>query len=498
MLPHQGFFVFYMENILRLIGNLIIVLWLVLLVLLAIQHFNIPGKPMPRPAAVLTEIAGSEQWSGIFFKGKKIGYTHALRQKTDNGYLLTKQAVMQVAMMGMPQRIVTTLSAETDRNFQLRTFTFNIKTGILNFMASGTITGTTLRIKSGTGGALHEASINLAAVPALDDSLKWSLVRDGLRVGQKTAQSVFDPLTMTAKQVTAEVEAVEEIVLQGSRTVCFRVRHTYNGLMVYSWLNQEGETVKEESPLGFVLQQESAAAALQGIADRALVDIIAETSVPVNSPITKHQLAYLKIRLRNVSLEGFTLDGARQKRNGDIVEIYREQVTGVDTFHIPVRTPGLKQYLAASPYVQSDDPTIVNASRTILKDESDAQQAARMLCAWVYQTIEKKPTLSIPRAADVLRLQRGDCNEHAVLFAALCRAAGIPAKTCAGVVYHEGRFYYHAWTEIYLQRWIAVDPAMNQFPADATHIKFVEGELDHFLLLLNIAGKLAIDVLDYS
>jgi transglutaminase-like putative cysteine protease len=106
--------------------------------------------------------------------------------------------------------------------------------------------------------------------------------------------------------------------------------------------------------------------------------------------------------------------------------------------------------------------------------------------------------MSIPRAADVLQLKRGDCNEHAVLYAALCRAAGIPAKTCAGIVYLDGSFYYHAWVELYLQQWISVDPTTNQFPADVTHIKFVEGELDKQLLLLNIVGKLAIDVLEYS
>ncbi len=39
---------------------------------------------------------------------------------------------------------------------------------------------------------------------------------------------------------------------------------------------------------------------------------------------------------------------------------------------------------------------------------------------------------------------------------------------------------------------------MQQFPADATHIKFVEGELYEHLPLVNMAGKLAVEVLDYS
>ncbi len=49
--------------------------------------------------------------------------------------------------------------------------------------------------------------------------------------------------------------------------------------------------------------------------------------------------------------------------------------------------------------------------------------------------------MSIPNALEVLESKKGDCNEHTVLFNALARAAGIPAKTAVGVVYLRGAFF---------------------------------------------------------
>jgi len=323
-------------------------------------------------------------------------------------------------------------------------------------------------------------------------------VRAGLNPGQKITKEIFDPITMSNRTITAEVEAVEDISVRETRELCFRIRQTFNGITVYSWLNQKGETVKEESPMGFLMQKEPRAIALRGIDESKQVDIAAAAGIKASTPIVKKDLAYLKVRLTNVSLEGLNLDSNRQKKTSDVLEIYLEKLTKSDTFELPFQQQGFKEFLSPSPFIQSDDKNIAAAARSIIETESDAQDAAKQLCAWVYNTVEKVPTMSIPRAAEVFRLKRGDCNEHAVLYAALCRAAGIPAKTCAGIVYLDGVFYYHAWVELYLQQWVAVDPTMNQFPADATHINFVEGELDKQLSLLSIVGKIAVEVLEYS
>ena len=107
----------------------------------------------------------------------------------------------------------------------------------------------------------------------------------------------------------------------------------------------------------------------------------------------------------------------------------------------------------------------------IIKTSDSPEQKTRKIVNWVYRNIKKEPVLSVPNAVEVLKNKVGDCNEHAVLVAALLRAAGIPAQIETGLVYLHGRFYYHAWNIAYLGNWVTADAVFNQFPADVTHIR---------------------------
>ena len=77
-------------------------------------------------------------------------------------------------------------------------------------------------------------------------------------------------------------------------------------------------------------------------------------------------------------------------------------------------------------------------------------------------------------------------------------AIKIPAKTVVGVVYLRGAFYYHAWSEVWIGDWVSIDSVLDQFPADATHIKFLEGEIDRQMDILQLIGNLKISVIEAS
>jgi len=144
--------------------------------------------------------------------------------------------------------------------------------------------------------------------------------------------------------------------------------------------------------------------------------------------------------------------------------------------------------------VQSDDPRIQAQARQIVGRERDAGKVAELLNRWVYRTLEKKITVSVPSAAQVLEARSGDCNEHTVLYVALARAVGLPARTAAGVVYLRGQFFYHAWPEVWLGQWVAVDPTFGQFPADAAHLRFTIGGLARQMELIRLIGRLQLTV----
>ena len=133
---------------------------------------------------------------------------------------------------------------------------------------------------------------------------------------------------------------------------------------------------------------------------------------------------------------------------------------------------------------------------------TDVRARAERLTRHVNAILEKKPTVSLPSALEVLRTRVGDCNEHTALYVALARALGIPARIAVGLVSVRGAFYYHAWPEVYLTEgngrgmWLPVDPTLNQFPADGTHLRLARGGLDKQAAILPLLGRLKITILD--
>jgi len=158
--------------------------------------------------------------------------------------------------------------------------------------------------------------------------------------------------------------------------------------------------------------------------------------------------------------------------------------------------PESSRFLAPSVFVQSDHPDIVNLANTIVAgSESDIEKVLKIK-EWIYTEIEKRPVLSVPNALETLENRMGDCNEHSVLFAALTRAVGVPAGIESGLVYLQGRFYYHAWNSVFIGRWITVDALMNQFPADVTHIRFARGGPDSQIDLIGAIGNINLEIKD--
>jgi transglutaminase-like putative cysteine protease len=399
--------------------------------------------------------------------------------------------------MGTPQRIDTQVTSKVDNAFMLNSFEFRMFSNLFSFQAKGTIKGKELHIDLLSGGSVKKSVIPLKEIPCLASSLKPMMLADGLMVGKTLRYHVFDPSTMSTTPVEVLVEGIEEVSLRGKQIECYRIKSTFKGIALRSWIDENGSTIKEESPLGLMLIKESKADALTENWGETTKDLIAASAISINRPITIADPSYLKVRIENINLEEFDLSSHRQRRAGDVLEITREKLKGVTTYNIPYPKGDMKIYLAPTVFLQSTDKTLVDKAQEIIGSERDALEAATRIKEWVYRTVEKKPTLSIPSALDVLKVKVGDCNEHATLFVALCRAVGIPSKLSAGIVYTQGSFYYHAWADVFVGSWVSIDPTMDQLPVDATHICFVEGGLDKQLEIIKLIGVVTLEVMEY-
>jgi hypothetical protein len=134
--------------------------------------------------------------------------------------------------------------------------------------------------------------------------------------------------------------------------------------------------------------------------------------------------------------------------------------------------------LMPGPFIESEDPAIAQRAARLAGRDTDPTAIARRIVRWVADSLRARVPAKPTTAAGALAARSGDAREYALLTTGLLRAAGIPAQPVTGLLQHNGRFYLHSWTEVYLGRWLAVDAMLDQFPADASHLWFLTGAAD--------------------
>jgi transglutaminase-like putative cysteine protease len=268
-------------------------------------------------------------------------------------------------------------------------------------------------------------------------------------------------------------------------------------------VDEKGVTLKEEGLMGFTLVKSSPARAPTNIDGGRGIDIYEISAVETDRSLRDPgKLSRLKVEIEGIDEGPFVpmgMQGGRQRVEQGILTVQKEKYPAKAGYSLPHDYPdGMKPFLAPEFNIESDAPEIIKKAHEISGDDKDPVVVARKLLRWVYGNLEKKPTVSVPSALETLRTKVGDCNEHATLLTALLRASGIPGRLCIGLVYSREKFYYHAWTEAYAGAWISMDATLNQMPVDATHIKFLEGNLDKQVEMTKVMGELKLKILDFG
>jgi hypothetical protein len=487
---------------LRIVSISAILIWAVMMgVLLKKTYLPSLGHRVNWKAAEGEGIPAGESWMGIYLHDRKVGYSMTRWEKEDLDWRMVERTVMELMVMGKPQSVHLSTHCLLDSSLRLNSFRFQLSAGEVNFGAEGEVRekGREMAVRLSGIGEEKEMKIPLREVPFLWSNLRFLLKNQEIKEGQRFQVGLFDPSTLQIENLLIEVEGEERLRLGKEEVEALKLKESFKGVIVHSWVGRDGEVLKEESPLGFTLvKEEKEAAILKGRAGGKPEDLIALAAVP--SPVRlpdPQSIRLLRIHLGNLPRQGLDLEGGRQRLRGKTLEIQRESLS-IQAPMLPLRTPALASYLQATPFIQSDHSEIKQMALSILQGERDSLAAARSLAAWVFANLEKRPTLSVPSALEVLRSRVGDCNEHTILYAGLARSVGLPTKVAAGLVYVNGKFYYHAWPEVYLGQWVAIDPTLNQFPADATHIRLIEGGLERQAELIQLMGKVSLDILGFQ
>jgi hypothetical protein len=447
-------------------------------------------RPVPPPGSgfAVSSLSEKTNWMAIFQKDRKIGYSQRKFRPDEKGYTLTENTFMRINTMGMVQDINIMTTGNLNPDLTLSGFDFFLQSSLFGFHARGTVEGQKLVIESKGNRMEIPLEQDIYLTSGLFDAVSLA----GLEKGQIREFNIFDPATMGQRPVKVTMVGYETIDVLGQPLESAKLTLDVMGSQQTAWISKEGEVVREEGIMGIHMVKSTAEHAMTNLSTGPGEDLTQQVSVRSNIAIENREIRpLLKMKITGIP-ENMDLNGGRQSLKDDILTIRRETLPAKKV--LPLAKA--KQYLVATPFIQSDHLRITDMVPKIVSTDETPSQKAEKLVRWVYENIEKRPVLSIPNALDVLENRMGDCNEHAVLLAALARAAGIPARIEAGLVYMRGRFFYHAWNSLYLEGWITADALMNQMPADVTHIRIVQGGPEAQIDLMAIIGKVNLEILE--
>ncbi|MEO0091521.1 MAG: transglutaminase-like domain-containing protein [candidate division WOR-3 bacterium] len=452
-----------------------------------------------RKSSVSSNPHNIEQWMGIYIKQEKIGYSFLRLEKVNGYYKLTNRIKINLKMMGQEEEIVSSFSGLVNPDYALKNFEFSFNSRGRVFSATGQVENGLLNIEVNSAGTVKRIQSN-ANFPIYPSPVLGTVaIKKRFPIGKEQSVKTFDATTLSIIDAKIKILGKELIALGEKNYNLYKVEITMLGLKTITWVDENGISKKELSPPEMVMVEETYEQALSQEKSFGKIDILSLFSIAVDTVIANPRaLKYLKLKLTNADLTGLAIADENQRIIQEqplIVEITTPDITFAKNLMLPIREQ--QGLLKPSIYIQSDDAMIKKTANKIIGQETDVLKITRNIMQWVYTNIKKRATASLPSAVDVLKNLEGDCNEHAVLFAALSRTVGIPCQICVGLVYADGRFAYHAWNKVYLGKWIMVDPTFGQLPADATHIKLSEGELEEQAKVLKIVGKAKIVILEY-
>jgi len=241
-----------------------------------------------------------------------------------------------------------------------------------------------------------------------------------------------------------------------------------------------------------------------------LPDIGRNTLIPLNKAIprpydTKAALYRITIRGDNDAPTRLARDGHQEVKNakGDVFELHVH----------PVRLGEARgstdaaaaEFLESSPFINWKDAAVKELARKAAGDETDAWKKAVRLEKCVKQNMRVDQVAPMVPAAQVARDLCGDCRNHALLLAALCRAEGIPSRIAVGLLYvdkaKQPQMGFHMWTEVYIEgQWVGLDAILGKGGVAASHIKIADHSwrdvqsLTPFLPVSRVLGKTSIEV----
>jgi hypothetical protein len=521
---------FALRRRVRRVGAVVIlVAWGAGVAALARREFY-QGRPQ-RLAEAALRLSPSATYFAVERGDTAIGFMSTTIDTLTDGIDVTEYFVADLPARGAEQRMSRRSVVKLSRGLSLRSFDTEIESRSAPLHTGGRAEGDSAIVFARFSGTQSADSQRVRVrSPAMLPAMVPIVIAlgEGPKVGRKYSLPTFDPETVGSSDAGFTIDAESLFTLvdsarfdEGKGEWVAALTDTVRAWRVSApdatgwhtgWIDAQGRMVQSVRPGGITVRRTAYELAFENwriARDRATAanagegDILERTLLAAGARFRRSTLRSMSVRLTSPNLKRDALDGGRQQLRGDTLTVVREKdaTLGAGAPSLAeLRTREMRRRfrseLAEEPLLQTHNSEIIARAARIVGDERDTRLVAQDLGAWVFDSLARKVTSGRPSALAVLRSRKGDCNEHAQLYVALTRALGIPARVATGLLYADGKFYYHAWAEVWLGEWVAVDPTYGQFPADAAHLRFAVGGGAREAELVQLMGNLKIKVLE--
>jgi transglutaminase-like putative cysteine protease len=457
-----------------------------------------------------------DRWYIISLGGAKVGSYHQQTRADGNDPALvrtTDEMMIVLNRLGSKVTMSSTSDSRESVKGELKSLVSELTFSSQTVRTEAAISRGEVVVTTSSGGSPFVKRLPFSGVLLGPEGIRV-LSRDRLTKENDTIS--FQSYSTEVNRVMSGTRTVvgrETLEAAGKRVPVLKVVERYAEYPVEStvWLDAEGDQVRSSavSPFGemsFVLASREEALDLAG-AGRIPEEQYERTLVRSNIRLPQARLIEsLTLAIRRTTGAGqvwpsFAGPGQTVLENtpGRIVlKIDRPDRPGRGTANAD------EADLRANMYLDTGDALIQRTVREIVGSEKDPFRRAILLKDGTAARMTFDLGIAFAPSSEVIRNLRGTCAEYAILLATLARGAGIPSRYLMGLVYLNGIWGGHAWTEMLIDgTWVQMDAAVNgPGAADAARFYFAESSLDagpgdSLAAAQQLFGSIAIDVLEY-
>jgi len=431
------------------------------------------------------------EYFAVFMEGKKVGHAIQSRVRTEGKVTTTEKVSITISRGNIPVTVdMTETCVETTDGGPLGFEVVQELSGLPMKIAGtvnkqGIVTLTTTSM-----GTEQKSTLQWPRGALMAEGMRLLTLRKGLREGASYNAKLFSPGVLQALDTQIRVGPRRNVDLLGRVVPLTELTTVYTmpgagEIVSTSYVDEDLRVQKSLVPIAGMQLEMVACAEPFALSKNEVFEIIDKlflaSPVPLGDVRSAKSISYLLSPASGT--EGLAIPSTdnqrvRKLKDGRVIVVVEPVATPAGA-RFPYRGKDeiILEAMTPNRFLQSDHKEIIELARRAIGKTKDADEAVSRIEGFVAEYIDNKNlSVGYASATEVAVSRQGDCSEHAVLAAAMCRAVGIPAQIVTGIAYVQSFadrrdcFGAHAWVQAYVGgdrasrqpgKWVGLDAAFK-------------------------------------